>query len=242
MKTACAILLIVAATFASPAMARSERAHSRSTLTLTGQGKIEVKPDFARVAVSVSTKAKTLADAARQHQDEASRARSLLQGLKNDGVSIERADFTLAQDRPPVIAPGDVKAAVASPKFTARTAFLLKIKPVNELDSALSALAGSGLLRVGSVTFGVDHPGAAMNRARRAAMIDARRQADVYADAGEFRLGSIKRVSNGRVFSIQGQADLPMRAQFAPASVQIVPPAVLAFSSAVTVAWRIAPR
>lgn len=241
MKSLVAVFIMVVAGFASPAWARTTRPAQTPTLTVTGEGRTEVKPDFARVVVSISTQAKTLAEAANRHEQTATRARSMLEGLKHQGVAIDRADFTLSRDPSPPVPPGAVNPAPSTPHFTARTTFSLKVRPINELNSALSRLASSGLLSIGSVSFGVDHPGATLNQARRAAMIDARRQADVYADAGGFRLAQIKRVSSGQTFGVQGAA-LPMAARFASVSAQIVPPAQLTFRSAVTVAWRIAPR
>lgn len=236
MKLSGVFFFLALAGLAPPVWAQPPGSEGPPTLTVSGEGKSEVKPDFARVSVSVSTTAAALADAGRRHQDVARRARSLLEGLKEDGVAIERADFTLSQDQPP--APANPPSP---PEFTAKTTFSLTIRPIDRLDSALSKVAGSGLLSVDSVAFNVDRPNAALDQARRAAMIDARRQAEVYADAGGFRLVAIEAVSGAQAFPLERQP-LAMRAQFAPASVQIVPPALLAFSSSVTVVWRIAPR
>ena len=211
------------------------------TVTVTGQGRSRAAPDFARLAVSASVQAKSLKQAASRQQDLATRARAMLHGLHNQGLSIVRADFTLARDQTPP-SPYRSGAGVPAPQsFTATTTFQVKIKPVSQLNAVLSQIAASGLVDIGSVGFGLDHPGAAMDQARRAAMEDAHRQARVYALAGGFALKTIQSVTSGQAFALQPRI-MSMAASPAVGSMQIIPPAQLTFRSAVTVSWSIAPQ
>jgi uncharacterized protein YggE len=101
----------------------------------------------------------------------------------------------------------------------------------------VSQLAASGLFRINSVSFHVERERQALNDARREAMRDAREQAEVYADAGRFRLIGISAITDGEAAPTEiGQADLPPNW-----TVQIIPPAVVTFSASVNVTWRIAP-
>ena len=72
-----------------------------AVLTVKGEGSTEVTPDYALFAVVVSTGGRTLDEAATVHQERATRALAMLQGLKPDGIEIERSTFRLSQDRAP---------------------------------------------------------------------------------------------------------------------------------------------
>ncbi|GGC57876.1 hypothetical protein GCM10010994_16080 [Chelatococcus reniformis] len=83
---------------------------------------------------------------------------------------------------------------------------------------------------------------AVLNEARRAAVIDAREQADVYADAAGLRLVEITDIADGNARPpISGEADLPV-AHEGVRTLAILPPATLRFDASVQMRWRIAPR
>jgi uncharacterized protein YggE len=198
-----------------------------------------MKPDFARVRVTVSTPAPTLDEAARAHRDRATRALSALHELK--GIEIEDSTFSLNRENPVRYAQElrNPEPKPAMPPFTARTTFSLKTKAIDDLNAAITKLSASGLFEVLSVQFGVEQERAALNQARRQAMADARDQAAAYADAGDVRLVEIVAITDGEAAPLvqDGYADMPI-----PRFVQIIPPSTVAFNSSVQVTWRIALR
>jgi uncharacterized protein YggE len=213
-------------------------------LSVKGSGRIEVKPDYAAFDVIVSTKGRTLEEAAQAHQERATAALAVLRGMTAEGLAIERSTFHLNQDRPPPpvpqvpgTRPPPAPAKPAEPPYTAQTTFSLRLKPVEALNAVASRLAASGHFEMRPVSFQVEQERNALNQARRAAMLDAREQAEAYADAGGLRLVEIIEVTDGEASPLNSQYDLP-RARF----VQIIPPATVAFNAGVNVTWRIAPR
>lgn len=235
-RAACLLVLLG---LTLPAAAQQQPAERRgAVLSVRGEGRAEAKPDFAVFDVTVSTSSRSLDEAAAAHRERATRALTLLQGLSADGISIERSTFHLDQDRPPPPVPGLRPDTRPPAPFTAQTIFSLKATAIGGLNAIVSRLAASGLFEVRSVRFKVDEERAALNRARRAAMTDAKEQAQAYADAGDLRLVEIVEVTDGQAAPApDGQADLPL-----PRHVQIIPPATVAFDASVTVTWRIAPR
>jgi uncharacterized protein YggE len=208
-------------------------------MTVKGVGRIELKPDFAQVRATVSTPAPALDEAAKAHRDRATRALSALHELR--GIEIEDSTFSLNRERPVRYAQElrNPEPKPATPPFMARTTFSLKTKAIDDLNAAITKLSASGLFEVASVHFGVEQERAALNQARRQAMVDARDQAAAYADAGDLRLVEIVSVTDGEAAPLvqDGYADMPV-----PRFVQIIPPSTVAFSSSVQVTWRIAPR
>jgi uncharacterized protein YggE len=90
-----------------------------------------------------------------------------------------------------------------------------------------------------NVAFLVDQDRRALNEARRAAVRDARDQAEAYADAAGVRLVDVAEIADGEAIPVRadGYADLAL-----PAYVQVIPPATVTFTASVRVVWHIAPR
>ncbi|HKD27080.1 MAG TPA: SIMPL domain-containing protein [Xanthobacteraceae bacterium] len=237
-----ALPLLLLTSLTLPASAQQPSADSRTgaVLTVKGEGRIDVKPDYAQSNATVSTKGRSLAETAAAHEERATRALSVLQGLKGAGVEIITSSFRLNQD-PPSIPQGrpPTSEKPSEPRFTAVTSFDFRVKPIDGLNGVITKLASSGLFEMRGVIFRVEQERTALNEARRAAVLDARDQAEAYADAGGVRLVEVIEISDGEAIplSATGEADLA-RAPY----VQIVPPAVVAFTATVKIVWRIAPR
>jgi uncharacterized protein YggE len=209
-------------------------------LAVKGEGRVEVKPDYARFLATVSTKGRSLAEAASAHEDRATRALSMLQGLKGAGVEINSTSFGLNQDRSqPVPRQPSPTEKPPEPQFNAVTNFDLRVKPIGALNGIITKLASSGLFEVRSVSFRVEQERIALNQARRAAVLDARDQAEAYADAGGVQLMDVIEIADGNAVPA-GAAEYADIAY--PRYVQIVPPATVTFTASVKVVWRIAPR
>ena len=99
-----------------------------------------------------------------------------------------------------------------------------------------------GLFGIETVRFDVVQERAALNQARRAAMLDAREQAQAYAEPVDLELEQIVSITDGDADPPDGEADLPARRTSGSYTVQILPPAKLEFTASVNVTWRIAPR
>lgn len=121
----------------------------------------------------------------------------------------------------------------------AATTFSVGVTSLDKLNQSISKLAETGLFEIASVRFYVLNERAALNQARRAAMLDAREQAQAYAEPVDLKLGQIIAITDGEAQPSGGEADLPARRADRPYTVQIVPPATLEFTATVNVTWRI---
>jgi uncharacterized protein YggE len=233
---------LLLASLAVPAHSQDAPSPRPGTMSIRGEGRTDIKPDYAVFTVTVSTRAPTLDEAATSHPDRATRALAALQEMKGSGITVRSSSFNLNQDRPLPILPardGQPPVKPPEPQFTAVTTFSLKGAPIDDLNAAVTKIAASGLLEIRGVSFRVEQERNALNEARRAAMRDAKEQAEAYADAGGLKLGEILEVSDGQATPprFDGAADMP-----APRFVQIIPPATVRFDASVNVTWRIAAR
>lgn len=242
-----ASLLLTAVALLRPSFAQTPGGNpllsSGSVLTVKGAGKFVQKPDYGRFEVSVTTRGKTLETTVTAHEERAGSAITALRRFEALGVGIEKSRFRLDESRPGYQAPrypGDrpPPERVETP-FTATTTFTLKVGGIDNLNTAMSRIAETGLFHIETVTFKVENERAALLEARRAAMTDAREQAKVYAEAADIRLVEISAITDGEASPSEvGAADMPRSAR----RIQLVPPATLSFDATVNVTWRIAPH
>lgn len=231
---AAGLLLLLAAT---PAAA--QETGGAATLTVRGSAAVTEAPDFARMSVSVVTRGPSLEATVRDHTGRVAAAKAVLARLATKGVSIDEGSFSLGEEPAP---PGpDGRRTAQPPNFRAETRFELVLRPLDLIDAVAGEVVGAGVFEFGSTRFGVTDKTAAIDEARRAAMADARHQAEVYAGAGGLRLDGIQRIADGDTVAPDGDYDMPVRAARG-AKVGITPPKTLDFNASVTVTWRVAPR
>ena len=219
---AAAILIVSIGT----AHAQSIR-QSSATLTVQGQGRVQVPPDHATLSVEVVTKGKTPEAATAAHRERAARAVSALRELANDGLKIESSVFRLNELRP--------QQDRRETEYQAITAFDLKSTNVGKVDGVVTAIASSGLFEVRGMNFGVEEKNPGVSAARKSAVDDARERAETYAQAAGVQLGDILEIDDSEGRSARQFAVAAPLAR----SVQVIPPEVLALSASVRMTWRI---
>jgi uncharacterized protein YggE len=182
-------LTLIAFVAASPTLGQTAPQEERREplLTVLGSGSYEVKPDLALFQAVVSTSGKTLDAATTPHQERATRALKALQDLQADGLEIEKSSFSVDQRRGlrpiPPIQPGPLQKTESFIEgYTATTHFDLKIGSMEKVNQIVTKIAASNLFQIERIRFGVVQERAALNQARRAAMLDARDQAQAYAE------------------------------------------------------------
>jgi uncharacterized protein len=241
--------LVLLASLSHPALAQDGQQEGRRepVLTVLGSGKYEIKPDIARFSATVTTEKRTLGEAAKAHEERATRASAILDSLKQFGLAIEKGNFRLDERRSTQPISQAELSSGKSPRsvlegYNASTTFSLKVTSLDKLNEVVSRLAESGLFDVSRVNFSVLQERVALNQARRAAMLDALEQAKAYSEPVDLRLGPILTITDGEARPPDGYADIPSRRLEGNYTVQIIPPAVLEFDATVNVTWRIEPK
>jgi len=207
---------------------------SEPFLAIAGAAHVHVPPDHAEFSAEVVTRVDSLEAATQKHTPRAGKAAEVLRGLAKYGVSVERSAFRLEQLRPGL----PQKAKMAPTEYRAITGFALRFSRIDALNDAVSAIAAAGLFEVRSIRYGVQDEERVLDEARRAAVKNARRQAEVFADAAGVQLGDILEMTDGTAGGLGSEAALRMPAP----NVQLTPPATIPFRAAITIKWRIKPR
>lgn len=231
MASLAAVLVLMA----SPVCAQDRRPPV-PTISVMGTGEAELKPDFARIFVSVETQADTVSQASSANNIAAERVLERIQALGIKRDDIRTVNFQVFQT--PVVE----KTSRPAPKFTANHQLQITTRDLPGLGKLAGEILASGDMAFQSVSFGLDRQDAGADSAREAAVKDARRQAEVYAKAASVTLGRLLEIRDGSAQPFQPQPELRMRMAMAKGAdeVPIVPPATIRYNASVQIVWEIA--
>jgi uncharacterized protein YggE len=195
-----------------------------------------VAPDYAQIGSGVTTRAKTVKEAA----DANSRAMAaIIKALLESGVAqgdIRTSRFTVH----PVYAPQEPRTEPRLAGYSVSNQVRAKIRQIDKLGAILDLLVAAGATDIGNVEFLLSDPSRALDRAREAAVADARRKAEVYALASGVRLGPVEWIME---HSGSGPP-VPLRTQAGPAAMAAPVPIAAGddiLGVSVTVGFKIAP-
>jgi uncharacterized protein YggE len=209
------------------------------TISVTGSGEAELKPDFARIFVNVGTQADTIAQAVDLNRAATERALARLEAIGIRREDIATSGFQVFQT-PPQHGPDGREQKV--PRFSADHRIHVKTRDVAGVGRLAGEVLASGDVTFQSISFGLDRQDEGGDAARREAVRDAKRQAEVFAEAAGVRLGRLIEIRDGSAHPLP-ESDVPMMRMRAMASdtVPLLPPATLRFNASVQLVYEIAP-
>ncbi len=229
---------LAALALASPTLAQNAPAR-QPTISVTGTGEAELKPDFARIHVTVETRADTVAQASAANSTATERALARIQGLGIKREDTRTANFQVFQTPQQV---GPDGREMKTPKFSAHHQLRITTRDLDGVGRLAGEILASGDMTFQSVSFGLDRQEEGADRAREAAVRDARRQAEVYAGAAGVSLGRLLEIRDGSAQPFEPQPDMHMSMAMAKGaeSVPIVPPATIRYTANVQLVWEMA--
>lgn len=239
--------LALAAAFAafalvSPALAQNQTPR-QPTISVMGTGEAELKPDFAVILVSVETQGETVAQVSTANSTATERVLARIQGLGVKKEDIQTANFQVFKIEPPMekFSMGKDKDY---PKFGATHQLRIKTRDLDGVGKLAGEILTSGDMTFQSVSFGLDRQEEGGDKAREAAVRDAKRQAEVYAAAAGVALGRLIEIRDGSAQPFAAQSEMHMRSAMAKGgqSVPLVPPATIRYTANVQLVWELAPK
>jgi uncharacterized protein YggE len=165
----------------------AKTAISGRQISVTGEGKVSVRPDVAAFTAGVVTQAKKISDAQKENSE---RSNAIVNFLTAHGVA-ERDIKTLAYGispqyqyfpAPPCTAfpcPPQRPAEIVS--YEIRTTIEIKVREIAQTDTLIDGVTSAGANEVGSLSFRVDDEDAARQQARAEAIADAQAKAQKIA-------------------------------------------------------------
>ncbi|HVT55553.1 MAG TPA: SIMPL domain-containing protein [Xanthobacteraceae bacterium] len=214
---------------AYPTLAQPSPPPPRATITVQGEGHAEAKPDYAAISADIVTTASNLSAAQKAHRERAAKASAALRALEASGLKIESSTFRLDRVNQPASA--GQKPVI---EFRAVTSFSLKTKNIAAIDEIAGKIAATGLFEIHNLRFALDDNSKALDEARRNAVLDARRRAEIYAEAAGVKLGDVIEISD-----TERRFPIPMKQAGYAREMAITPPETLDANASVTMTWGI---
>lgn len=178
---AAALLALVA--LAAPAAA-AER-----TISVNGQGEASSVPDEAHLSAGVTTIA---ASAGAALAENAHKMTAVFDALKRLGVAekaIQTSNFSVSPQYAPMNQSGDGPQRIVG--YQVSNQVDVTLDDTKKLGPALDALVAAGANQINSVSFAIRDAEGLLEKARKAAIADARKRAETYAAAAGVSVGSV---------------------------------------------------
>ena len=162
-------------------------------ITIESTGSVAFRPDQATISVGVEVEAPTAEEALRTNSDN---MRALFGVLEQMGISEDSLRTTQLSVYPRW---DNRRNAIEKPMeivaFAATNTLEIRINDLDRLGTILDALIDAGANRIHGVRFGVQSPDPHLDEARRRAVAEARRRAELYAEAAGMQLGALLTLS-----------------------------------------------
>ena len=157
-------------------------------VTVTGEGTVSVPPDMATIHLGVTTQAAS----AREASDaNARRMTALLTAIKGGGIT-ESDIQTSSLSLQPQMGGGNTPRITG---FQASNQVTVKVRDLTALSALLDKTIAAGANDVSGIEFAVSERSKALDRARKDAIEDARRKAELYASAAGAKAAAVAMIS-----------------------------------------------
>tara|TARA_R110002110_G_scaffold8348_2_gene42010 strand:+ start:165 stop:905 length:741 start_codon:yes stop_codon:yes gene_type:complete len=182
-KTAVAALSCAAIlSFAPLAPVQADDDRPYRVLSLSGTGEVKARPDTASISSGVVSNAKTAQQALAANSAAMNK---LFRELKAAGIAdrdLQTQNFSIA----PQYEPYDPKNPVPQHEriigYQVSNGVTVRVRDLDKLGRLIDQMTTAGANRMGGISFYVDKTDNLLEEARRKAMADVRRKADLYAD------------------------------------------------------------
>lgn len=186
-------------------------------LSVSAEGKVEGRPDMATINLGVQTEGQT-AQAALQANSQ--RMTVLIAALRRSGIAerdIQTSNVSVnpqqqyRENQPPI-----------TTGYQANNTVTAKIRNIDNTGRVIDATVAAGGNTVNGVYFSYQNPDAQMDVARRNAITEARRRAEIYASALNMHVARVVAVQEGGGYS--PPIPMPMARMAAQADAAPPPP------------------
>lgn len=147
-------------------------------ITVTGQGRSEAAPDMATITLGVVTERPEAADAMRANSEQVA---DMLVLLAKEGIDARDMQTSNLSLHPRYLHRNNEVPQITG--FVANNTVSIRVRELDNLGGILDRVLTSGVNQLHGLSFGFADPQAQQDAARRAAMTEARRKADLYAEA-----------------------------------------------------------
>lgn len=206
-------------------------AHAAERLvTVTGEATVAVAPDAAVIRIGVTSQDKTAREAS---EANAKQMTAVLAAIKDTGIA-DRDVQTSRLSLQPQYDPNKSGTARLT-GFQATNQVTVRIRDIDKLPVFLDRAIAAGANEMSGIEFVISEQSKLLDRARDDAIADARRKAELYAQAAGSKLGPVVSITE------EGSATPPRPIQAMRAGAVPIAPGEQTLRATVTVSYELTP-
>jgi uncharacterized protein len=212
-------LILAGALSLAAVSSHAQEAKMPRSISLIGHGETRMAPDMATINVGVTTSAATAREAVDGNNTAMKRILDVMAEAKIEARDIQTSNFTVNprydygnNTQPPKVAGYDASNQVA-----------VTVRKLADVGVVLDQVVSAGSNQINGISFSVSKPEAAEDEARKLAVADAKRRADVYAAAAGVKLGPVLAITENsgyqppprpfaKTMRAEASADVPVQA------------------------------
>ncbi len=180
-------------TWAATAIPSSPRAQTpaESTIRTTATAEVRRPPSYAVIQVGIRAAASTAAEAMAQVAASQQALLVQLNALGFPADSLPTTRYSVAREA--------TWETDSVPGFAAQTSMRVVVTDLGRVGTIVDAAVNAGANDIPTIEFKIDDPRSARDEALRAAVAEARHEAEVMAEAAGGRLGELLEITTGRL-------------------------------------------
>lgn len=199
-------------------------------LTVTGEGRVALRPDIALIQLGVTTEARSAEQALADNSADMARVLAFLAAAGIAEADIQTSGLRLSPRQE------DYRGDSTPPRvigFVATNEVTVRVRDLDRLGEVLDAVVREGANRFNGLSFGLADDAEALAEARRRAVAEARTKAETYAFAAGVVLGPVRSITD----RAGGVAPMDMRLSMAAMESVPVAPGEVSVQASVTITW-----
>lgn len=173
-------------------------------VTVSGEASRTAAPDLAQIRAGVTNQAKTAREAA---EANARTMTAVIAALTESGIDSKDIQTARLSIQPLFTRPQDGRAD--PPRITGyqvSNSLTVKVRSLGRIGEIFDKLTGAGANHIWGVDFQVSESSKLLDAVRAAAVADAKRKAEIYAQAAGAQLGRVMAVSESAIAFPRGTA------------------------------------
>lgn len=230
------LVLVLGVALALPPASSAGAGDATPAITVAGRAVVQAPPDLARVSAGVVTEAPRAVDAVRANTAAMRKVMDALgaAGIESKRVQTQRFDVSPIYTDPGSSRPGQ-RAAISGYRVANQVG--VEVHGVDRVGAVLDALVTAGANDLGGVSFDIAEPAPLLDEARKQAIADARRRAEIYAKQAGVSLGRVLRIEESGGES----GPMPVAYRMEAAAAPPIAPGQVDLEANVSVTWSLAP-
>lgn len=161
------------------------------TLSVNGVGRVTLDPDIAYIYIGVQTENKDAAEAVTENGGKAQNVADALKTLKIDPKDIQTTNFSIFPQQQ-----FDEQGKQTGTTYVVNNTVYVTLRDLEAVGEIIDTAVKAGANSINNIQFDVADRSTALSEARKAAVVDARQQAEELAEAAGVKLVAVQTLSS----------------------------------------------